>query len=72
MKTTPTQAPEPTKTTADIFSIARGIYTRRKTLREKADKLLAEAPPRVRAIVESIEEEEASEPISLAPAEAAE
>jgi hypothetical protein len=72
MKTTPTPTTESTKTTADIFSSARSVYGRRKTLREKADKLLADAPARVRAIVESIEEEEASEPIDLSPAAAAE
>ncbi len=51
-----------TKKTADAFTAARSIYNRRKTLREKADKLLADAPARVKAIVESIEVEEAVEP----------
>jgi hypothetical protein len=56
-----------TKKPTDIFSAGRSIYLRRKSLREKADKLLDEAPARVRAIVESIEEEEASQPIEVAP-----
>src|ERR1041384_4839892 len=47
-----------TKKPTDIFSAGRSIYLRRKSLREKADKLLDEAPAAVRAIVESIEEEE--------------
>ena len=34
--------------------------SRRKTLREKADRLLDDAPARVRSIVEAIEEEEAT------------
>jgi len=57
----------PTKKTADAFTAARSIYNRRKSLREKADKLLEQSPARVRAIVESIEEEEASQPIEVAP-----
>ncbi len=47
--------------TADAFALARSVYQRRKSLREKADKLLADAPARVKAIVESIEVEEAIE-----------
>jgi len=61
-----TLKPEPTRE-QDPFSLARSIYNRRKTLREKADKLLDDAPPRVRAIVEGIEEEEASVPIPDLP-----
>jgi len=53
---------ESTKKTADAFSAARSIYNQRRKLREKADKLLDAAPARVRAIVESIEVEEAADP----------
>jgi hypothetical protein len=51
----------------DDFAAARSVYTQRRKLREKADRLLDEAPARVRAIVESIEEEEASQPIDKTP-----
>lgn len=60
---------ESTKSTADAFSLARSIFNKRKTLREKADKLLDSAPPRVRAIVDAIEEEEAGQPIPQTLAE---
>lgn len=56
-----------TKRTADMFTAARSIYGQRKKLREKSDRLLDDAPPRVRAIVESIEEEEASQVTPVAP-----
>lgn len=42
----------------DEFGLARSIYNQRKKLRDKAEKLLTDAPPRVRALVESIEVEE--------------
>lgn len=50
-----------TKRTADAFTEARSVYNQRKKLRDKADRLLADAPARVKAIVESIEVEEAIE-----------
>jgi hypothetical protein len=43
----------------DSFQIARRIYRRRKALQLQADALLADADPRVAALVESIEEAEA-------------
>jgi hypothetical protein len=46
----------------DEFGTARAIYKQRKKLRDKADKLLTGAQPRVRALVESIEVEEQVEP----------
>ena len=49
-----------TKKTADIFSAARSLYNKRKSLREKSDQLMADADPKARAICESIEEEEAA------------
>lgn len=52
---------------ADEFQTARSIYNARKRLSEKADRLLDEASPRVRAIVSSLEEEDASKPIELVP-----
>jgi vacuolar-type H+-ATPase subunit H len=53
---------ESIKQTADAFSQARSVYKRRKSLRDKADKILADAPARVKAIVEGLEAEEAVEP----------
>ncbi len=43
----------------DAFQQARRIYNRRKALQLQADALLAEADPKVAALVESIEEAEA-------------
>ena len=57
----------PTKKTADMFTAARSLYNTRKRLREKSDKLMSEADPKVRAICESIEEEEASELVPVEP-----
>ena len=54
-----------TKRKADIFAAARTLYTKRKSLLEKADKLFEEADPKVRAICEAIEEEEASERVAV-------
>ena len=43
----------------DAFQQARRIYNRRKALQLQADMLLLNAHPRVAALVESIEEQEA-------------
>lgn len=45
--------------TPDSFELARRIYRRRRSLFAQAARLLAEADPKVRALVDSIEEEEA-------------
>lgn len=63
----PTTQPDSLKKTADVFGLARSIYNKRKALREKGDQLLSDAPHRVRAIVEGIEEEDASTLIPVEP-----
>lgn len=63
-------AVESTKKTADIFSAARQLYNARKRLFAKAEQLMTDADPRARALCESIEEEEAGQPIAVTPAAA--
>lgn len=43
----------------DSFQIARRIYNRRKALQLQADALLAEADPKVKALIDALEEQEA-------------
>lgn len=62
--------PEPKpaiKRTPDHFQIARRLYLARRRLFEKADALIESADPIVLALVNSIEQQEASQPIGLVP-----
>ncbi len=55
------------KRTPDHFQIARRLYLARRRLFEKADALIESADPIVLALVNSIEQQEASQPIGLVP-----